>query len=63
MLERILQRMGDATVFVCEFEQRAYTEKVGRLTRKSVVNYNGIDSTEFISPAWSMSRAISNISA
>ena len=50
MLERILQRMGDATVFVCEFEQRAYTEKVGRLTRKSVVNYNGIDSTEFISP-------------
>ena len=50
MLERILQRMGDATVFVCEFEQRAYTDKIGRLTRKSVVNYNGIDSTEFISP-------------
>ncbi len=50
MLERILERMGDATVFVCEFERDAYIAKIGRLTKRTVVNYNGIDSTEFISP-------------
>lgn len=46
-LERILERMGDATVFVCEFERDAYVDKIGKLTRKVVVNYNGIDSAEF----------------
>ncbi|MCD2177247.1 glycosyltransferase family 4 protein [Rhizobium sp. C1] len=50
MLERILERMGDATVFVCEFERNAYLEKIGRPARRTVVNYNGIDSAEFISP-------------
>jgi glycosyltransferase involved in cell wall biosynthesis len=50
MLERVLERMGDATVFVCEFERDTYVRKIGRLTKRSIVNYNGIDSTEFISP-------------
>jgi glycosyltransferase involved in cell wall biosynthesis len=50
MLERMLERMGDATVFVCEFERDTYIRKIGRLTKRSIVNYNGIDSTEFISP-------------
>jgi glycosyltransferase involved in cell wall biosynthesis len=50
MLERILDRMGDATVFVCEFERSTFIDKIGRPTGRAVVNYNGIDSTEFISP-------------
>lgn len=50
MIERILERMGDATVFVCEFERDAYMAKIGRLTKKVVVNHNGIGSAEFIAP-------------
>lgn len=49
-LERILDRMGDAIVFVCEFERDTYIRKIGRPKKRSTVIYNGIDSTEFISP-------------
>ena len=50
ILERILARMGDATVFVCEFERDAYTRKIGRPKARSAVIYNGVDSSEFVSP-------------
>jgi glycosyltransferase involved in cell wall biosynthesis len=49
LIERILSRMGDATVFVCEFERDAYFDKIGNPGRNEVI-YNGIESSEFKSP-------------
>lgn len=48
-LERVLERMGDATVFVCEFEREVYIRKIGMPKRRNAVIYNGVDASEFAS--------------
>lgn len=47
LLERFLERFGDATVFVCRFEQDAYFKKIGKPHNKSRVIYNGVGEDEF----------------
>lgn len=49
-IERVLERFGDATVFVCEFERDTYVRKIGRPRKKSAVIYNGIENAEFVKP-------------
>lgn len=50
MLERVLERMGDATVFVCDYERQTYVTKIGKPTHRTAVIYNGIEASEFIPP-------------
>ena len=47
-VERALARMGDAIVFVCDFEKQTYEYKVGvpRCTARTV--YNGVNDCEFV---------------
>ena len=46
-LERTLERMSDATVFVCDFERNAYVKKIGEPRKRNRVIYNGIGDAEF----------------
>lgn len=46
-LERTLERMSDATVFVCEFERDAYIRKIGHPRKRHEVIYNGVGASEF----------------
>ena len=51
--ERLLARIGDAVLFVCEFERQAFIDKVGLAGRRSVVVHNGLLPEEFspVTPA------------
>ena len=46
-LERLQERLTDSLVFVCDYERRAYEEKVGRPRTQSRVILNGIQDGEF----------------
>lgn len=46
-LERLLARMSDHLLFVAEFEQRAFHEKIGRLRTAEGIVYNGLNPAEF----------------
>ena len=46
MLERMLERMGEATVFVCDYERQTYLTKIGKPTHRKAVIYNGIQASE-----------------
>jgi len=46
-MERLLGRFTDALVFVCEFEQKTYEQKVGVPHCSSRMIYNGIGETDF----------------
>lgn len=46
-LERMQERFTDALVFVCDYERRAYEQKVGRPIASHTVIYNGISASEF----------------
>ncbi len=46
ILEWVLGFMTDAVVFVCDFERRAYSEKIGKPRRSDVI-FNGIRDSEF----------------
>ena len=46
-LERWQERLGDALVFVCDYERQAFFAKVGRPPGRSELIYNGIDDAEF----------------
>ncbi|KKX34312.1 glycosyltransferase family 4 protein [Rhizobium sp. LC145] len=46
-LERLQERLTDSLVFVCDYERRAYEEKVGRPRTQSRVILNGIQDDEF----------------
>lgn len=46
-LERMQERFTDALVFVCDYERRAYEQKVGRPIASHTVIYNGIGASEF----------------
>lgn len=52
-LERLQERFTDSLVFVCEFERKAYEAKVGVITTRSQVIYNGVRDSEFgaVTPA------------
>lgn len=52
-LERAQERLGDALVFVCDYERRTYEAKVGKPLKAARVIYNGIKDDEFeaIEPA------------
>ena len=45
--ERLLERMTDALVFVCDFEKDAYLRKVGRPRCRAERIYNGIHDRDF----------------
>lgn len=47
LLERLLERMTDGLVFVSDYEQRSYVEKVGRPRCASILAYNGLRPDEF----------------
>jgi glycosyltransferase involved in cell wall biosynthesis len=47
-LERLQERFADATVFVCEYEKRTYSAKVGIPRKRTQVIYNGINEAEFV---------------
>lgn len=51
--EKLLARAGSGFVFVCDFEKRAFAEKIGLAGKPSVVAHNGLWPEEFepISPA------------
>jgi glycosyltransferase involved in cell wall biosynthesis len=46
-LERLQEWFTDGLIFVCEFERRTYSEKVGRPFRRNEVVYNGIGESDF----------------
>jgi glycosyltransferase involved in cell wall biosynthesis len=46
-LERLQEWFTDGLVFVCEFEYRSYTDKVGRPFRRHEVVYNGVGEADF----------------
>ncbi|MFB9951099.1 glycosyltransferase family 4 protein [Rhizobium puerariae] len=46
-LERFQERLGDAIVYVCEYERRTYEAKVGKPRTITRVIYNGIKDSEF----------------
>ncbi|WP_137132968.1 glycosyltransferase family 4 protein [Rhizobium sp. FY34] len=46
-LERFLERFCDQLVFVCDYERRTYSQKVGAPRIPSQVIYNGITEAEF----------------
>ncbi|MGE7369856.1 glycosyltransferase family 4 protein [Neorhizobium sp. NPDC001467] len=52
-LERFQERFTDSLVFVCEFERRAYEAKVGPISTRAQVIYNGVRDSEFgpVTPA------------
>lgn len=52
-LERLQERYTDSLVFVCEFERKAYESKIGPITTRSQVIYNGVRDSEFgpVTPA------------
>ncbi len=45
--ERLLEKLGDSLVFVCDFERAAYTTKVGRPRVRAERIYNGIHDRDF----------------
>ncbi len=45
--EKLLARLGDATLFVCDDEKRVYEEKVGPAHGLAAVIHNGLDAAEF----------------
>nr|WP_314088132.1 glycosyltransferase family 4 protein [uncultured Shinella sp.] len=45
--ERLLEKLGDSLVFVCDFERAAYTAKVGRPRVRAARIYNGIHDRDF----------------
>lgn len=46
-IERILERMTDAIIFVSDHERQAYFDKVGQPKTKSHLVYNGLNEDEF----------------
>lgn len=46
-LERLLERFGDALIFVCDFEHRTYEKKVGKPRCDWRTIHNGISDTDF----------------
>lgn len=46
-LERLLERFGDALIFVCEFEHQTYEGKVGKPRCDWRTIHNGISDTDF----------------
>lgn len=46
-IERVLERMTDSIVFVCDFEKRTYERKIGKPRTQSARVYNGIDDRDF----------------
>jgi glycosyltransferase involved in cell wall biosynthesis len=46
-VERMLERLTDHILFVAEFEQRTYSEKIGGPACPWSVNYNGLREAEF----------------
>lgn len=47
-MERILERMTDAIVFVSDHERRAYIDKVGQPKTNSHLVYNGLNEGDFL---------------
>jgi glycosyltransferase involved in cell wall biosynthesis len=47
-LERMQERATDAIVFVCEFERNAYVAKVGAVSIRNEVIYNGVGEADFV---------------
>ncbi|MCJ8053611.1 glycosyltransferase family 4 protein [Shinella curvata] len=45
--ERLLERLGDSLVFVCDFERDAYATKVGKPRKRAERIYNGIHDRDF----------------
>ena len=45
--ERLLEKLGDSLVFVCDFERDAYTAKVGKPRVRAERIYNGIHDRDF----------------
>ena len=48
-MEKVQERLGDAVVFVCDYERRTYEAKIGAPHTLSQVIYNGIKDAEFTS--------------
>ncbi|MCK8781544.1 glycosyltransferase family 4 protein [Rhizobium sp. NTR19] len=48
-MEKFQERLGDAVVFVCDYERRTYEAKIGAPRTLSRVIYNGIKDAEFTS--------------
>ena len=46
-LERLLERFGDALIFVCDFEHQTYEQKVGKPRCDWRTIHNGISDTDF----------------
>jgi Glycosyltransferase len=46
-MEKFQERLGDAVVFVCDYERRTYEAKIGAPRTLSRVIYNGIKDAEF----------------
>ncbi len=46
--ERLLERMTDALVFVCEYERQTYVRKIGRPRCADRMIYNGISDRDFV---------------
>ncbi|MDI6837987.1 MAG: glycosyltransferase family 4 protein [Rhizobiaceae bacterium] len=46
-LERLLERFGDALIFVCDFEHQTYEQKVGKPQCDWRTIHNGISDTDF----------------
>jgi glycosyltransferase involved in cell wall biosynthesis len=47
-LEQLQERATDAIVFVCEFERDAYIAKVGPISLRNEVVYNGVGEADFV---------------
>ena len=55
--ERLFEPLGDALVFVCDFEREAYTARVGRPRIRVERIYNGIHDRDF-APVYSREDAV-----
>ena len=48
LLERFLQRFTDCIVFVCEFERETWQTKVGEISCRYEIVYNGVGEDDFV---------------
>ncbi|TCL70332.1 glycosyltransferase family 4 protein [Rhizobium sp. BK251] len=56
-VERFLEHLTDALVFICDYERETYERKVGKPRTRTRLIYNGIDEKEF-SPVPTRSDAV-----
>ena len=47
LTEKLLSKLGDGYVFVCEFERREFEKKIGSAGKNSIVVQNGLNDDEF----------------